>query len=119
MSDLEGQGYWTDKEAAPKAPSWDEVAGDLFNAEYKKHGPGKHEIEDMRSDEHYEEAVVSVVMDAYNRWASKNQLPRFDSLSADEQLAAVTKALSDGDYGSYRGSLPEPSVVRRSIDAWL
>lgn len=95
--------------------SWEKVAGQRFNEEYRESGPSKYDIEEMRTNAEYEACVVWCVVGAYEKWAKLNNQPCFSDLSGPEKIKTVETAINDGSYGWYRGNLPEPKAIRRAL----
>jgi len=98
--------------------AWKPVAGALFNAAYEAGGPGKHEIEEMRTDAEYEARVVACVLSAWGDWGREGK-PELGSLVEGERVAVVAAALESPEarYGWYRGDLPSKGRIRRALRA--
>jgi len=97
--------------------AWGPVAGALFNAAYEAEGPGKHEIEEMRTDAEYEARVVSCAVSAWGSWNPPGGRPEFGGLSRAGRAAVVAAALDSEEarYGSYRGDLPSKARILRAL----
>ena len=95
---------------------WEKVGVDLYNKEYEKHGPNKHEIEDMKTDLEYEIRVVECIAEAWDNWKSIDH-PAFEDLPFNDQVKATSMILEslDAKYGSYRGNLPDIKYVKRAL----
>ena len=98
--------------------AWKPVAARLFNAAYEAGGPGKHEIEEMRTDAEYEASVVACAASAWEAWERAGK-PEFGALPRAEQADAVAAAVDSPEalYGSYRGGLPSRGRILRALRA--